>query len=122
MAGGYYLSPSYKWFYLFYVMLLARFIGIEQAGEDLLLPVAQEFVVTPLVAGAVPHVSVSPYLRGTFTDSIGLSLCGGIEVDVLKASAGIVGLGEWSIGPLYAAEAELGLECVAFSGDDGVDL
>lgn len=51
---------------------------------------------------------MSPDLGGTFKDAIGLSLCGGIEVDVLKASASIVGLADWSVGPLYSAEEKLG--------------
>jgi hypothetical protein len=39
-AAGYYLSPSYKWFYLFLVMLVARGVGFPEAGEDLLLSFA----------------------------------------------------------------------------------
>lgn len=39
-AGGYYLSASYKWFYLFAIMIAARAAGFIEAGEDLLLSYA----------------------------------------------------------------------------------
>lgn len=77
-------------------------------GQTRAIAGAKEFFVAPATAGATPDVSIMPYVIGTLRDRVGLSLCGGIEIDVLKASAGISGFGEWSVGPLYSAEAELG--------------
>jgi hypothetical protein len=99
-------------------------LGVRRvrAGQNLLIPGVQEFFVTPVVAGSVPHVSVLPFARGTFRDSIGLSLCGGLEIDVLKAAAGISGFDDWSVGPLYSAEAELGCVEIARLADAAFSL